>query len=74
MAVLMVCNKFTLANIELLGYKQFFNPSIIHSVGESFVSRIFKNDVTATIPLTGASNSCSYAGIDVASIGNAVLD
>ena len=73
-AVLMVCNKFTLANIELLGYKQIFNPSIIHSVDKSFVSRIFKNDVTAAIPLTGAPNSCSYAGIAVASIDNAVLD
>ena len=52
MAIPLVCNKFTPANIELLWYKQIFNPSIIHHVDGSFVSRIFEIDVMAGIPLT----------------------
>ena len=51
-AVSLVCKKFTPANIELLRYKQIFNASVIHYVDRSFVSCIFKNDITTAIPLT----------------------
>ena len=51
-AVLLVCNKFTPVNIELLQYKQISNLFIIHYLDGSFVSRIFKKDVTTTITLT----------------------
>ena len=52
MAIPLVCNKFTPANIELLWNKQISNPSVIHHVNGSFVSRIFEIDVMAAIPLT----------------------
>ena len=40
-AVPLVCNKFTPANVELLWYKQIFKPSIIHSVDGSFVHIVY---------------------------------
>ena len=51
-AIPLVCNIFTPANIKQLWYNQIFDPSVVDAVDASFVSCNFKNYVRAAIPFT----------------------